>query len=409
MLNNKVLFSLLLPALALPTYQLLSVISLDIFRPRPSVFAYAMAVSLYIGVIFAILMAYFILAKHKRLLSVADIKTANNIFIKCLVLLLTILYVDLIVRINFHALIVGYENIRYEFFFNDEFRSSVFRSIVYDWIFNWFIEPGTVLLAIHLGFQKKYGRYFFWILILIVFYNASFGGRFSIYTAGLLIFMRMVIVSGFNRSLFLRMSILVSITIGLASLVFYFRIDDFNFKDNLLSIFEYHSMPPFYFMNKLDDDFGSKWFVDVPMASIFTALPLAIIKLFKFYSGEVPYYFFTTYFNDFSLSSDLTNATYNAFATIFPFFYVEFNLASPLVVFIYFLLLFISPLIVQKNIRLTFLCFVVYNCFFSFFQYRLVDPGTQFFIGLIFVYSIGGWISRGLIKNQRNLEGDRSV
>lgn len=359
-------------------------IPFDFYSPEPSIYARLVVLSCYMAFLSCIAtISYLYRSKYNFSYSELCFNSTATILIKTVILVLSLVYLNLTFEVAKHGALVGYEYIRYEYFYNQEFRAKLFGGIVFDWVFNIFILPVSWLIVSLLTFSKKYNFFYWFLLIAMVVYNVSIGGRFTIYYAMIFVYFRFCYFNRVNFFLVLKIATISIVVVMVSIYIVSLRVDDFDFSSATLSVLEYHTSPPFFLMDKVDDDFGDIWFKNFPLYSIFSSFPLSIAKLVGLYNDQVPYYYLTTYLNDFTIVSNFTGFKYNAFSTVFVFFIMEFGVFAPFFVFFYFFVLFSLPIVVKQNYRLTVTAFIVVFVFFSLFRYEITTPGFQFLLFII--------------------------
>ena len=384
----------------LPLFFILSIqffsLFFDFYTPRADIYNRVLVMLNYMSVFFSIITYIYIANKFN-----VKFGDSNKIVFfkpaKIAAVLIAIIFISISFKIYGYSLIVGYENIRYEFFYNQNFRVMLFGGLIFDWMFNIFLLPFCWLFILMLSVDKKYNFYFYLLLISLLLYSVSVGGRFSIYYAVIVLFFRYIYFNKLNIKLLVKVIFLLLVSLVFSTYILSLRTVDFDYYDSIMSVIEYHTLPPFFLINKMQDNFGNVDFVGVPFYSLFTSLLFSVLKMLKLFHGDVPYYYMTAYLNDFTLVSNYTGYSYNAFATILSFFILEFGVISPVFTFVYFLFLFSLSIFIVEKYRLSFLLFVILYSFFSFFRYEIASAGFQFMIFCLLIYSIFVHITRRVI------------
>lgn len=381
-------FSLFIPVIFICFFQAISLFLFDWFEPKAQYVDKLFVLFLYLSVVLSILCCSYLYDKWNLLDKEPISIGLNNGYILSLVLILSFIFVFITVKINIYAYVVGFDRIRDEFFLNQEFRASLFGGMFFDWVFNIFLIPFSWLFVIYLGYTTEYKKWFYGLLLIISLYNISIAGRFSIYYAFNILVIRFTYFNGFKFKFLIKLIMLVLIIVLLSSLILTLRDDNISFTESINSLIDYHIIPPFFLINKMQEGFGYPSFSNIPFYTVFSSFLLSIMKLIGAYQGDVPYYYFATYLNDFTLYSELTKSDYNAFSTVFPFFIVEYSFLAPLFVFLFFSILFLSCIFVEYKYRKVYITFLILYVYFSFFKYEIASPGFQFFVVFILLYSL---------------------
>lgn len=278
----------------------------------------------------------------------------------------------------------GGEYVRNLYFSDPSFFDMVYGRGIIATITNYYIVPFLWFYLLLICDSKKkiniYSFYFF--LLILVLYNASYSGRFFIYFSLIVLYLKCVI-SGVSFLGFLKKNSLLFSIFGFASYIIlvnrqYEYGGGVSVYSNLLSILEYHIISPFLLSQKIESGVFNSDIYSYPLRVIFQNITLPIYIIF--FEGNIND---LIYFNH--ISNILSEATlyaknsgsyYNAYGSMFYFFYADAGNFSPFYIFFLLGYIFVSSRFIwNKSIRVKYLAFVSLVFYFSLFQAIIFSPG----------------------------------
>lgn len=282
---------------------------------------------------------------------------------------------------------IGFDLLRVEFFNNYDIRYRIYGSLLVEWFINqyfvffvWFY-----VIVISTSRDKMMLWTFYFLLIVLVLYNMAYAGRFNIYYAIIVLYMRNVL-SGYSLINFIKKNL--PLTLGLVGLSFFVLSirntdDSSSVLNEMLIVFEYHIVPPFYLIERINDGMLFSESSSFPFKTIVTSILMPVFYLFDIGASDIPWFQYGGYFNEFSVFSVFSEKYYNAFSTLFSFFYIDFGYLSPFFCFSTLLIFLLFSLVVDdKRIRISYLSFIALMLYMSLFKPVFFSPG---FMTVLFV------------------------
>lgn len=259
--------------------------------------------------------------------------------------------------------------LREGFFHDQELRSHLFGSGFKAAVVEAYVVPFIWVVVFFLVNERSkwFSAAFYILCAILIIYGLSAGGRFAIYFSMLAIYIRYLVIYGritprlvFSILVMFALGVLIGLGRGIEGLLY--------------SLFEYHIMQPFLLDQRLNHDFMQIYSVDIPFYALLTNL------FFPFYyvvngSENMPIFQVGMYFSDFTLFSDVTDRSYNAYHTMFAFFYYDVGLYAPLLVVVFMFLLFLFMSLIRSGyLRIKYLSFLVFVLFLGLFQGGPFNP-----------------------------------
>mgnify|MGYP007082583778 CR=1 FL=1 len=259
--------------------------------------------------------------------------------------------------------------LRENFFHDQGLRSNLFGSGFMAAFVGAFVVPFIWVVVFFLVNERSkwFSAAFYILCAILIIYGVSAGGRFAIYFSMLAIYVRYLVIYGritprlvFSILVMFALGVLIGLGRGIEGLLY--------------SLFEYHIIQPFLLDQRLNHDFMQVYSVDIPFYAFLTNL------FFPFYyvvngSENMPVFQVGMYFSDFTLYSHLIGKNYNAYHTMFVFFYYDVGLYAPLLVIVFmFLLFFFMKMIRSGYLRIKYLSFLVFVLFHGLFQGGPFNP-----------------------------------
>lgn len=290
----------------------------------------------------------------------------------------------------------GGEYVRTSYFNDPGFFDIVYGKGIIATLTNYYIVPILWFYLIFIMDDKSnFGKFtFYFLLILLVVYNASYSGRFYIYFGLIVLYLRCI----FNKVSFIEFIKNNSIIIFIFTFFSYFILVNrqyeyggkISFTENLLSIFEYHLISPYLLSQKIDDGVFKLDVYSYPfrvvVENLFIPFYLFILKV---NINDLAYFDHTgRVLSVASLYSEYTQSYYNAYGSMFYFFYADTKLFSPIFVILFIGYLLISSKFIGNHlVRYKYLAFLSLIMYFSLFQAMLFAPGyLLIIIGLPLFY-----------------------
>lgn len=278
----------------------------------------------------------------------------------------------------------GFDYVRQNFYSSDIIRSSAFGSMSIAIFVQTYVASFLWFYVIYLiGSKNKSSTYlFYFILFSLVLYNMSYAGRFYMYFAIILLYLK-TIIEGRNPLVFLKKYGLILFSFLLASTLI---VSVRNNKDGLanssrdmISLLEYHVLQPFFLSQKIE--YKQIVVEGYPFRSFVEGLFGPILHLGGVSFKDQAYGKYSRIFDEPTLYSFNTGSWYNAFSTFFPYIYMDFGMLSFIMIFIIIGYLFLtSYLIVDVVLRVKFLAYISLMLYFSLFQAPIFSNGTMFIV-----------------------------
>lgn len=387
-------FKLFGPFLILLVYQLISFFVLDDFDYVGNDYINCLVVFSYLLSIFSILFSSFFY-KNDRAVFLKNEKKNNLKNINFFVIFLTLFFIIkptlVLIAMNIE---LGAEQVRQIYYNEPGIYNKIYGIGFIGSITNFYLVPFFWLYSLLIcDRQDKLSVYTFYFLVIsLATYNASYAGRFFMYFALLVMYMRFTLL-GVNFLKFLsRLFLIVAIIFYVSLIIVANRSGRENLQ--LLELFEsvgiYHSGGIFFLAHKMEQ-FSPYLSTDYYPFRILIENLTAPIKFIL--GGSMVD---MTYVDH--VSGTLANPTlynfergtyFNAFSTFFYFLYIDFLNLTPIFSFIYIFYIVLSAKLISNNtLRWKYLSFVALVLYFSLFQAQLFSPGYTFIIFLfpIFIF-----------------------
>lgn len=277
----------------------------------------------------------------------------------------------------------GFEYLRVNYYTDDKLRSLIYGHPIIATLINLYVVPilWAYLILISNAINKSSKFAFYFILIFLVLFNLSYGGRFNIYFALLILYYRSVIMGGGVLTFLKKYLFLISILIISSFLMLINRRnEDIGFLERgVLEVLEYHILPPFVLAQSIDLSVLN--YEGFPFRTIIYSFFAPLGVIFDIDGKLLPYTYYAALLSEFRLHSFNSGSWYNAFGTFFNFFYVDSGFLAPLFIFIFITyLLFSSYLISDIDKRNKFLIYISFMLYSSLFQAPIMSPGVIFVI-----------------------------
>ncbi|HAS8420421.1 TPA: oligosaccharide repeat unit polymerase [Vibrio vulnificus] len=374
-LFNKVF----LPVITLAIFQVIGYLLYDGFLIELSSYDIGFVLSLYISLIIGIFL--FNLWERRKLLSVES-KPFGKCFIGFVFLSSLALLLKPTITMYVIGSEIGFDLLRTYFFTDFAIRTLIYENLWVEWFTNqYYIYFLWFFLVFISNRSERYSVFIFYsIMLLLVLYNMAYAGRFNIYYSIVLIYIRSVLL-GESLSLFIKNKLpVISIFVLLSFFVLLLRSTEGDIQSisrDILILIEYHLVPPFYLSERISDGMLLMSEEPFPFKSFITSAFLPLFYLFDYGAYELPWFKYALYFNEFSLYSEYSEKYYNAFSTLFSFFYIDYYYTAPF--FVLFFILFVlcySRLIKNIELRFKYQSFFSLMLYMSFFKPMLFSPGV---------------------------------
>lgn len=370
------------PFLILLLIQLLGFFFYEGFSFSPSYLTKIVVILTYVISITTILFFCIINKNFKGKLNI-NYEDKTNRFFSILFFLVTILFINKpTITLYFLGQELGFDYIRDKFFSLEALRASVFGSATIAAMTLMYITPilwfYTILL---IGKKDKISVFlFYYTLFSLVLFNLSYAGRFYIYFALIVLYLKNTLEGGGVLLFFKKYILLVSLFIFSSFFILNVRTNsDYVAQNNdnqaLFSMIEYHLMQPFFWAQKVDTGTfsGDTYPFKLIIESVFFPLFYLAGKGFS----DISYGYYANEFGAFTLYSIKTGSSYNAFATLYAYLYSDFGVFTPFFSSFFIMwIFFLSKIIKDVNIRLKYLSFFCLMLYFSLFQAPIFSPGS---------------------------------
>ncbi|WP_104498381.1 O-antigen polymerase [Acinetobacter indicus] len=274
----------------------------------------------------------------------------------------------------------GFDYVRQNFFTSDLIRSIAFGNMTIAVFTQSYIVPILWFYVIYLTDSKeRYSKFtFYFILFSLVIFNLSYAGRFYIYFAIIVLYLKNVIERKSIMSFFKKNSYIIGFFFIISTFVVALRNNRdglANESNDLLKLVEYHLLQPYFFAQKIDSN--ELIYDGYPFRVILEGFFSPILYFFGVTFKDLPQGKYSRIFDQPTLFSEYTNTYYNAFSTFFPYIYIDFGGFSVIYTFILiFIFLSLSRLISNLNLRFKYLAYISLILYFSLFQSTLFSYGT---------------------------------
>ncbi|WP_180190499.1 O-antigen polymerase [Acinetobacter sp. YH01009] len=332
---------------------------------------------MYIFSIFAVI-AYCLFNNKSKKIEQND---KRNKYIELLFLIITIVLVLKPTFIMFSmGMEYGFDYVRQNFFSSDIIRAHAFGNMTLAIFTQFYVVPVLWFYIIYLmGCNNKKTTFtFYFILFSLIAFNLSYAGRFYIYFALLILYLKNLIE---GRSIldFLRKNIILILSLfTVSTLVVALRNNRqglANESSDMLRLLEYHILQPFFLAQKMDHN--ELIYDGYPFRVIIEGFFAPVLYFFEITFKDLPQGKYSRIFDSSTLYSVYSDSYYNAFATFFPYIYIDFGYLSPLfsfIIIIFFLMY--SKIILDNGLRTKYIAYIALTLYFSLFQSTLFSYGT---------------------------------
>lgn len=280
---------------------------------------------------------------------------------------------------------LGFGYLRANYYTDPLIQQMAYGSNLIVALTNYYINPILWFYLIFISNSKhpRTKKVFFLLLVILVLFNLSYGGRFNIYYSILILYLK-VILEG--RSVFnsiKKYGYLIAILVFISFWMLFERnVNNQGVLDNVwLGLYEYHNLPTFLLAQKIENkDILVEGYA---FKSSFYSLISPLFMIFGLSGDSIPYFYYPVILGKFTLYSFYSENFYNSYTTLFAYFYIDNGYFSPIIIFIHFIiLLFYSKIIPNHDIRYKYLCFIVFTLYNSLFMAPFFNPGYVLIIYL---------------------------
>lgn len=377
-------FKLFTPFIIFLLFQLISFFILDDFDYTGNYYINSVVVLSYIFSIFSIFFASIFYKKNEyknNFCGVANKKI--NFFIILLTLFFIVKPTLILIAMNVE---LGAEQVRQIYYNEAGIYNRIYGIGFLGSITNFYLVPFFWLYCLLICDKKdKLSIFTFYFLVIsLALYNASYAGRFFMYFALLVMYMRFTLIGVNFLKFLISLFSIITIILYASSIIVSNRNgqESISFFELFESLGLYHSGGIFFLAHKMEE-FSPYISNDYhPFRILFENL----IAPIKFMLGGSMYDM--TYVNH--VSGTLANPTlynfergtyFNAFSTFYYFIYIDFLNFTPVFSFIYiFYIIMSAKFIANSSLRWKYLSFAALVFYFSLFQGQIFSPGYSLII-----------------------------
>lgn len=377
-------FKLFTPFIIFLLFQLISFFILDDFDYTGNYYINSVVVLSYIFSIFSIFFASIFYKKNEyknNFCGVANKKI--NFFIILLTLFFIVKPTLILIAMNVE---LGAEQVRQIYYNEAGIYNRIYGIGFLGSITNFYLVPFFWLYCLLICDKKdKLSIFTFYFLVIsLALYNASYAGRFFMYFALLVMYMRFTLIGVNFLKFLISLFSIITIILYVSSIIVSNRNgqESISFFELFESLGLYHSGGIFFLAHKMEE-FSPYISNDYhPFRILFENL----IAPIKFMLGGSMYDM--TYVNH--VSGTLANPTlynfergtyFNAFSTFYYFIYIDFLNFTPVFSFIYiFYIIMSAKFIANSSLRWKYLSFAALVFYFSLFQGQIFSPGYSLII-----------------------------
>lgn len=381
---------LFLPVLFLAFIQLLGFYFYSGFSYKPNFEIQCLVSLFYISLITTIVICFLPFRKKINFSNYKkDIVNYKFDFIVLIVLCFTVIKPTIL--IFFIGMEFGFDYVRQNFFTSDIIRAVAFGNITIAMLTQSYVVPFLWFYCLLIiGSENKKRILFFYILLIsLILFNLSYAGRFYIYFAIIVLYLKVVIEGKGVIHFFKKYSLILIVFLFLSMFIINLRVNEDGIasdSNDFIMLAEYHLLQPYFLSQKIENK--EIVFDGYPFRVIIEGILSPIFYFFGTKLQDIPQGYFPLIFNNFTLYSNYTGTYYNAFATFFPFVYSDFGMLSPFFVFIIISYFILSSLLISNYIlRIKFLAFIALMLYFSLFQSTIFSFGCLMIIVLFPVFS----------------------
>lgn len=383
-------FKIFYPLIILSLFQVFSLIFYQGFSYRVGDASFLLVLSCYFSFLFSIFLGCSIFCKKKINF---EFKYDKYNWKDLCIFMLTLFFIVKPTIILFGLTNeYNYDYVRTNFFSSNSFKELVFGNLTISLVTQIYVVPLLWFYVFLLINQKNKIKIFlfYFLLISLVAFNLSYAGRFYIYFAIIVLYMKNLIEGHSLIGFFKRHMIIVISLIFFSLLMANLRAN----KDGLattnhdfLVLMEYHLLPPYFLAQKIDD--GSLDLVGYPFRTLIEGVFAPILPYLGLLVQDIPQLKYLAIFNDSTLYSNYSGNYYNAFSTFFAYVYADYKYLSPIFVFCFvFFIFYTSYFIKDQNLRVKYLAYICLMFYFSLFQSTIFTSGTMLLMLMIPFYHL---------------------
>ncbi|SDC48743.1 oligosaccharide repeat unit polymerase [Acinetobacter kookii] len=272
----------------------------------------------------------------------------------------------------------GFEYLRINYYEDDSIQRLAYGSNIINALTNFYIVPSLWFYLIYVSNSNtKIAKFnFYFILILLILFNLSYGGRFNIYFCMLVLFIKSVL-NGENFFKFIKKYFILLLVLFVSSIIMLLSRKNRSIEDlsnEFLSLFEYHILPIFIFSQKIDTKRLNP--DGYPFEVIINSLIAPFLFLFGLNGDKIPYIYIPKILSEFSLYSNATNNYYNAYGTLYSYFYIDFGYFTPVFFIIFCSYIFCGSYFLKDDMRIKYIAYFSFMLYTSLFQAPIFSPGA---------------------------------
>ncbi|SDY50136.1 O-antigen polymerase [Acinetobacter kyonggiensis] len=375
-------FKIFLPLIILSFFQIIGFFCYDRFN-----YSYIqnykvgiLILFLYISLILPVLFFCIIEKKNKIKFEKVNVNSKYNFIFMFIALVFLLKPLIVMFGVGYE---MGFEYLRINYYTDDSLRTMIYGHPTIATLINFYVIPllWAYLVFVSNAQNKSANLAFYLILFLLILFNMSYGGRFNIYF-GLLILYYKTILNGGNVFNYIRKySALILLLVFSSFWVLISRRNEDSdfFLQGFVEVLEYHLLPPFILAQSID--FSILNYDGYPFRIVVTSFLAPVSFLLGIDGKLLPYAYYPSLLSEFRLYSFSSNSWYNAFGTLFNFFFVDNGYFAPVLVFIFITyLIYSSFLISSQDKRNKYLVYVSFMLYSSLFQAPIFSPGVIFII-----------------------------
>lgn len=343
---------------------------------------------IYLNYLSLILIIFLFLLSNKANNSV-EIKEGNNrvnIIVFLSVLFFLIRPTIVLIGMNIE---LGADQVRYSIYNSDGVYTQIYGIGILGTFANYYLVPFLWFYCIWLCDKNdRFSKFLFYFIVLILsIYNASYAGRIFIYYAILAIYLRYVLLGLSVGKIFVKYIFILATAIISSNFILKNRnnSNDIGSSDVVQGLIDYHVGGVFFLAQKMQTIpqllSGDYYLFRTIYEGLFSPFYFLIGKPL----GDLTYLYQVGQVLSVPTLYDLENNDYfNAFATLFYYFILDYGVFSPIFVFVIIgWILFTAKVIKDKNQRVKYIAFISLVLYFSLFTGVLFMPGY-----LLVIFSI---------------------
>ena len=318
------------------------------------------------------------------------VKSNREIYLNFLLLILILLFINkptfLLYTIGSEF---GFDYLRQNYYNSDSIRGVAYGNMTFAVLTQMYIVPILwFYLFLIMDKKHKFSIFLFhYLLVSLILLNLAYAGRFNIYFAFLVLYLRNVILQEGFLNFIKKYTIIFSLLFFVSMYISNLRVGAeglANDADDFIKLLEYHIAQPYFFAQKISDGtlINDGYIFKIFLEGLF--FPIYYLMGVSFSDTTIGYY--STIFGNPTLYSYNTHAYYNAFSTLYAYLFSDYGYFTPIFCFIIIsYLLYSSLLIYNFSYRLKYLGYLSLMMYFSLFQAPILFPGTLL---ILFFYPI---------------------